>query len=96
MTERIEDQLKQMLVDHLILKMDPVDIDENALLIDSYGLDSVCVLEIIVGIEELFAINVSDEELDLKNFESIAAIANYVRRHLEKEGQAGGGTDAQP
>ena len=94
MAERIEDQLKQMLVDHMILKMDPADIDENASLIDSYGVDSVCVLEIIVGIEELFAVNVSDDELDLKNFESIVAIANYVRRHLERQRQESGRTDA--
>ena len=96
MADRMEDQLKQMLVDHMLLKMDPAEIDEHASLIGVYGLDSVCVLEIIVGIEELFAVNVSDDELDLKNFESVAAIADYVRRHLERQRQEGGGTDAQP
>lgn len=93
MDERIEDQLKQMLVDRMILKMNPADIDENAGLIEYYGLDSICVLEIIVGLEELFGVNVGDEELDLKNFKSVAAIANYVRRHLAKKEQDGGGTN---
>lgn len=94
MAERIEDQLKRMLVDRMILKMDPVDIDENAGLIDYYGLDSVCVLEIVVGLEELFGLKVGDEELDLKNFESIVAIANYVRRRQAEKEQDGGGTSA--
>ena len=96
MPDRIEDQLKQMLVDRMILKMDPAAIDDNASLIETYGLDSVCVLEIVVGIEERFGVNVGDEELDLKNFTSIVTIANYVRRHLGKKESTGGGTGAQP
>mgnify|MGYP001563243313 CR=1 FL=1 len=93
MAERIEDQLKKMLVDRMIMKMDPADIDENAGLIDYYGLDSVCVLEIVVGLEELFGVNVGDEELDINNFKSVVAIANYVRRHLAEKERDGGGTN---
>jgi acyl carrier protein len=79
-TERVEDALKRMLVDRMILKMDPRDIDETKSLTDEYGIDSVAVLEIVVGIEEAFGIVISDEDFTLDHFQTIAAIAEYVRR----------------
>lgn len=85
MDERIEDRLKQMLVDRLILKMNPADIDETKSLMDDYGVDSVCVLEMIVGIEEAFGLSISDEEFNLTTFQTIAAIADFIRR---KQGEA--------
>lgn len=79
MSERVEDRLKQMLVDRLILKRKPQDIAEEKLLIDDYGVDSVCLLELIVGIEEAFGIEVGDEDFSLETFRSVASIAEYVR-----------------
>ncbi len=86
MSERIEDQLKQMLVDRMILKMKPEDIDENKSLADDYGVDSVCILEIVVGIEETFGVTVDDQDFAIENFRTLAAIADYVR---QKQGGAG-------
>ncbi len=74
------------LVDRLILKMKPEEIDENRSLTDDYGVDSVCVLEMMVGIEELFGIAIQDEDFTLANFQTIAAIADYIRR---KQAQTG-------
>ena len=79
MTERIEDQLKQMLVDRMILKLNPADIDENKSLADDYGVDSVCILEIVVGIEETFGVIVDDQDFAIENFRCITAIADYIR-----------------
>ena len=97
MSERIEDQLKQMLVDRMILKMDPGAIQDDASLMETYGVDSVAVLEIVVGLEERFGVSVADEELDLNNFISIVAIANYVRRLQAKQHpESCDGTTAPP
>ena len=79
MAERIEDKLKQMLVDRMILKMRPEDIDENKSLTDDYGIDSVCILEIVVGIEETFGVTIEDTDFNMETFRSIASIAEYVR-----------------
>lgn len=79
MTERIEDALKQMLVDRMILRIDPKEIDDAKSLIDDYGADSVSLLEMIVGIEEAFGIEVGDEDFSLETFRSVASIADYVR-----------------
>ena len=80
MTDRIEDRLKQMLVDRMILKLNPESIDENKSLTDEYGIDSVCVLEMVVGIEELFGITIEDEDFTLQNFKTLKSIADYIRK----------------
>ena len=79
MSERIEDALKQMLVDRMVLKMNPAEIDESKSLMDDYGIDSVAVLEIIVGIEEKFGIVIEDGDFTLANFRTLTDIANYIR-----------------
>lgn len=79
MTDRIEDALKQMLVDRMILNADPAAIDETKRLIDDYGVDSVSLLEMVVGIEEAFGIEVGDEDFSLETFRSVASIADFVR-----------------
>jgi len=79
MTERIEDTLKQMLVDRMILKADPATIEEEKSLIEDYGVDSVSLLEMVVGIEEAFGIEVGDDDFSLDTFRSVASIAAVVR-----------------
>ena len=43
-------------------------------------LDSVVTLEIIVGLEEEFGIEVRDEDLRVELFDSVKALADYVRQ----------------
>ena len=86
MTDRVEDRLKQMLVDRLILKMEPKDIKEDLSLTDDYSVDSVCLLEMVVGIEEGFGSEVADEDFSLTTFRSVSSIADYVRA---KQGESG-------
>ena len=86
MTDRVEDTLKHMLVDRMILKMDPEAIEDEGSLMDDYGVDSVCLLEMVVGIEEAFGIEVADEDFSLETFRSVSSIADYVR---SKQGATG-------
>ncbi len=83
MTEQIEDALKQMLVDRMILKAKPGEIEEQKSLVDDYGVDSVCLLEMVVGIEQAFGIVVEDDDFSLETFRSVSSIADYVRRKQE-------------
>ena len=82
MTERLEDQIKQMIVERLFLKIAPEDIDESKSLIDDYGVDSVSLLELVVGIEERFGVTVADEEFGVGHFLTVAAMAEFVRSKL--------------
>jgi len=77
--ERIEDRLKKMVVARLFMKTAPEAIEEDQSLVDGYGVDSVSLLELVVGLEEEFGIVIGDDEFDIKNFESITALAAFVR-----------------
>ncbi len=80
--ERIEDRIKTMLSDRFIVSVPADDIDEQASLTDSYGVDSVSVLEMIVGLEEAFGLSVGDTDFSIENFQTVDAIADFVRERL--------------
>ncbi len=77
-TATIENQLKEMIVERLFLTVAPKEIDTNASLIEAYGVDSVCLLELVVGLEETFGIVIEDGDFDLRNFISVAALRDFV------------------
>ena len=78
----IESKLKQMIVDRLFLSVAPADIQTDASLVDAYGVDSVCLLELVVGLEEAFGIVIEDGDFDVRNFISVAALRDFVNARL--------------
>lgn len=81
--ERIEDRLKRLIATRLFLKIAPEAIEDDKSLIDTYGVDSVSLLELVVGLEEEFGIAIPDEEFSIKHFETVAALASFVRTKLD-------------
>jgi acyl carrier protein len=81
-TQQIETKLKQMIVERLFLDIPPEAIDTEASLVTTYGVDSVCLLELVVGLEEAFGIVLQDEALDLRHFVSVAALRDFVKARL--------------
>ncbi len=80
--ERMEDQLKQMIVERLFMRIAPEEIEEDKSLIDEYGVDSVSLLELVVGIEEVFGVTIEDEEFSVANFETVSALAAFIRSKM--------------
>ena len=78
----IESRIKEMVVDRLFLKVTPEELASDASLIDDYGVDSVALLELVVGLEEEFGIVVEDGDFDLANFSTVKALAGFVRQRL--------------
>ena len=81
----LKQQLKQMIVTRLFLRIAAEDIADDADLLQTYGLDSVNLFEIIVGLEDEFGLTVADEEFTVEAFATVNNIAELVRR---KRGQA--------
>ncbi|HNX34747.1 MAG TPA: acyl carrier protein [Kiritimatiellia bacterium] len=81
-TATIETRLKEMIVERLFLSIAPADIETDASLVEKYGVDSVCLLELVVGLEEAFGIVIEDGDFDVRNFISVAALRNFVKSHL--------------
>ena len=81
-TAAIEAKLKEMIVERLFLSVAPQDIKTDASLVDAYGVDSVCLLELVVGLEEAFGVVIEDGDFDVRNFISVAALRNFVQSRL--------------
>ncbi len=81
-TASIEAKLKAMIVERLFLSVRPEDIQTDASLIDAYGVDSVCLLELVVGLEEAFGVVIEDGDFDVRNFISVAALRDFVQARI--------------
>ena len=76
----IEARVKRMIVQTLDLKIHPEEIEDDEVLFGGgLGLDSVATLEIVVGLEEEFGVEVQDEDLRVELFDSVKALADCVR-----------------
>jgi len=81
-TSQIESKLKDMIVERLFLQVAPADIETDASLVTTYGVDSVCLLELVVGLEEAFGIVIEDGDFDVRNFSSVAALRDFVNARM--------------
>ena len=79
MSSSIEDDVKQIIIERCFLTLSPDDIGNEDDLMEQVGLDSVQILEIVVGLEEVFGITFEDADFEIENFANVAAIAAYVR-----------------
>ena len=76
----VEHRIKTIIVETLDLEVDPDEIgSEDQLFGGGIGLNSMATIEIIVGIEKAFEIQVPDEDLRVELFDSVQTMADYVR-----------------
>jgi acyl carrier protein len=76
------EELKRMLVDNCMLKVDVEKIDENTPLFgpDSVGLDSLDALQMTVAIEKAYGIQIGDPNTAKDAFESLGVLRDWLRR----------------
>ncbi len=87
----IEHRIKQVIIRTLSLEVDAEEIDdEDELFGGGLGINSMATIEIIVGLEEEFDIEVPDEELRVELFDSVQTMADYVRAVLQKVPEVAG------
>lgn len=83
--EDIQERLKQVLLKSLSEPPDSQNIGpEVPLMADGLGLDSVSLLELVIGIENEFDILLDDGSLTVEPFESLAALASFIFAKLEQ------------
>jgi acyl carrier protein len=76
---RVEDQVKAVIVDRLMLKAQPGDIGDDDDLIKKWEVESVQLMEIVIALEEQFSIHLEEEEFSIKQFRTVKNIAGVVR-----------------
>ena len=74
----ILDKIRDVVADKL--DADPADVVESAAFVDDLGADSLDVVELIMGLEDEFGIEISDEEA-----ESIRTVGDAVRFIAERQ-----------
>ena len=78
--EQVGLRVAAILSDRLSIDPDSDDAD----LFTGAGLDSLGLVELLLGLEEEFGIDVSADDLELDRFRSINAIATFVCSKLER------------
>ena len=74
----LKPQIKEMIVERLFLNVAPEDIPDDADLMEAYGIDSVNLFEIVVGLEEQFEITMEDDDFNVETFSNVNNIAGFV------------------
>jgi len=78
--EDLKQQLKDMIVERLFLKVEAAAIPDDANLMETYGIDSVNLFEIVVGLEDEFGISLEEEDFSVEAFSTVNGIAELVAR----------------
>ena len=71
-------RIKQMIVDRLFLAVQPSQIGDDEPLMEAYGVDSVALFELAVGLEEEFDIPMDDANFSVESFRTVNTIAELV------------------
>jgi acyl carrier protein len=80
-------RIRAFLVDSFLLGDDDGFGDADSL-IEAGIVDSTGVMEVVTFLEELFVIDVADDELVADNLDSVERLAAFVRRKLDATGTA--------
>ncbi|MBQ9366569.1 MAG: acyl carrier protein [Victivallales bacterium] len=78
MSDTLESQLKELIVERLFLDIAPEDIETDAPLSD-YGVDSFLLLELIVALEEVFEVKFEQSDITADVLKSVASLAALVQ-----------------
>jgi len=83
-TDEIKLKLKNMIVERLKLQVGPDEIDDTAPLFgEGLGLDSIDALELVVGLEQEFGVQVPDEAVGREAFASIDALCEFIVKNRQ-------------
>jgi acyl carrier protein len=76
----LKKEIKQLLVDNLMLKIGPDEIGDDQLLFgpDSLGLDSVDALQVVVALDKNYGVKLTDADTTRKALQNVNTIAALV------------------
>jgi acyl carrier protein len=78
--EQVRQGLKDMIKERLDIDHEELGVNDDSMLFDedAWGIDSVDVLDLVLGIEEVFGVSIKQDESVKKSFQSINTLAAYI------------------
>jgi len=74
----LEDQIKELLVERLFLDLEPSQIEKDTHL-SEYGVDSFLMLELVVAMEEIFAVHFEPADITAQALKTVSSLATLIR-----------------
>jgi len=75
----IETRVRSYILENFLFTEDQSELDSHDSFLEKGIVDSTGILEIILFLEEEFAINVADQEMIPKYLDSVTNIVNFIR-----------------
>lgn len=80
--EDTKNRIVEVMIRELELTLQPDEILNTSRLDDLFGMDSIAITELIIGIENEFAITIPAEDLSVRIFRDLGTLAHYVQMRL--------------
>jgi len=78
----IAKEIRNIILTRLDLDLDGDEPADDASLFEDWGIDSVDVLDLVLGIEQVFSVKIKQDEEIEKHFFSIATLAEYISEEM--------------
>lgn len=83
--EDVKDRIVEVMIRDLELTLKPDEIRNTSRLDDLFGMDSIAITELIIGIEKEFNIKIPAEDLSVEIFQDLETLTEYVKKRLHDE-----------
>ena len=83
--EDVKDRIVEVMIRELELTINPDDVHGTGRLDDMFGMDSIAITELIIGIEKEFNIKIPAEDLTVEIFQDLETLTEYVKKRLHDE-----------
>lgn len=70
--------VRTILVQELGLDVAPGSLEDSTRLQEDLGIESAALLQLVLGLEDEFDIEIADNDLSIENFGCVGAIVDYV------------------
>ncbi len=81
--EDLKTRVKIMIVERLFLDVTAGEIGDRTPLMETYGVDSVALFELALGLEDEFGVSMDDVDFDINTFRTVTSIAEFVHERQE-------------
>ena len=78
--KNVEETIRTFIAEEILFSGNGYGYPDDASFLEEGIVDSMGIMELVMFVEETFAVTVDDEELVPDNFDSVSKLAAYIRR----------------